>query len=158
MFQVAPLAMNVDGLKRAIRAKLGPDYTGNVAAIKIYDHQGQAMVYPEQAVSLNTSQAPYLYQLPGCRGFILFHPQGLVLCRACALGSFEEEIQRRNGLVIVSAGIIRASVDFFVWRWARGVLTCSFLRVDIRLHREGGGWAWKKQSWSGPAVLSCRGK
>ena len=84
----------------------------------------------------------------GCRGFILFHPQGLVLCRACALGSFEEEIQRRDGLVIVSAGIIRASVHFFVWRWARGVLTCSFLRVDIRLQREGGGWVWKKQSCS----------
>ena len=30
----------------------------------------------------------------------------------------------------------------------RGVLTCSFFRVDIRLHREGGGWVWKKQSCS----------
>jgi hypothetical protein len=56
--------LDVDGLKDAIKLKLGTDFTGSASAIKIYDHQGQAMEHPGQAVSPNTSETPYLYQLP----------------------------------------------------------------------------------------------
>ena len=64
VFRVYLTDLDVDGLKKAIKAELGTDYTGNAPAIKIYDHQGQAMEHPEQAVPVNTSEAPYLYQLP----------------------------------------------------------------------------------------------
>ena len=56
--------LDVDGLRKAIKAELGTDFTGCASAIKIYDHQGQAMEHPGQAVSPNTSETPYLYQLP----------------------------------------------------------------------------------------------
>jgi hypothetical protein len=45
VFQVAPLAMNVDGLKKAIAPRMDPQ---EQAAIKIYDHQGQAMEHTSQ--------------------------------------------------------------------------------------------------------------
>ena len=61
LFQGFPTVMNVDGLKKAIAPRMDPQ---GQAAITIYDHQRQAMADPAEQLVPNTSETPYVFQMP----------------------------------------------------------------------------------------------
>ena len=133
LFRVYLTDLDVDGLKKAIKAELGTDYTGNAPAIKIYDHQGQAMEHPEQAVSVNTSDTPFLYSLPAPSTIEKIGDLFSLLSKSVRAANPGEPIgaARRFPKVLADLGVASGVVNM-------GPTACSLIEGFKRLLSNGG--------------------
>jgi len=68
-FRVFPASNDIDGLKDAIKVKMGTDYTGNAARFRIFKfdattQQWAEVTQPDETLEANTAQTPYGFMLP----------------------------------------------------------------------------------------------